>query len=505
MKKTILLLLVVLFASVLSISKIEAEETNAEIIENWVSLGEKYLTGDGVEKNAKEAVRYFSLAAKEGNSWAEYRLGQCYENGFGVKKSSKDAYQYYYFAALKGEEKAQAKVGYYYFNGIAVEKNLTEAIKFFRLAADQGNASAQYNLGLCYLNGKGVKKDSKKAVEYFQISAEQGNKSAQYHLGECYKNGIGIEKNDLEAKKYLQLAADQGHEEAQKELDSYNKVASNTKPKTSIGKTEMKANNDYNCFTLFKQYGELLTKHPPTNAKKTITISDIKTQLQNDHVAFREGTSNFSPAIIIQLDNESLVLSFDTYWGLTMVDYSNKQFELTASYTSKLSYQYKDLKTGKFQKYSTIEELYTQAEIKTKSNNEKENVQSPATKTSTSQTKEVFTNLYGTPTTICAHFGCTNFIASSGDTNCCTLHSKRCLVCRCYIDEDATYCLKCLKSATESALNATNKKCEMCSNKATKILLVIQPNGESESFRMCQSHYDEYKKYFNSKIGWSAQ
>ena len=57
----------------------------------------------------------------------------------------------------------------------------------------------------------------------------------------------------------------------------------------------------------------------------------------------------------------------------------------------------------------------------------------------------IFTNKYGTPTTICAHKGCNEYIAPSGDTNCCEQHSKRCLKCNCYIDEDAMYCMDCLK------------------------------------------------------------
>lgn len=55
-----------------------------------------------------------------------------------------------------------------------------------------------------------------------------------------------------------------------------------------------------------------------------------------------------------------------------------------------------------------------------------------------------FTNKYGTPTTKCAHKGCNNYIASSGDTNCCTVHSRRCGECGKYIDEDALFCIDCL-------------------------------------------------------------
>ena len=67
-----------------------------------------------------------------------------------------------------------------------------------------------------------------------------------------------------------------------------------------------------------------------------------------------------------------------------------------------------------------------------------------------SQKTEAFTNLYGTPTTKCAHKGCKNNIASSGDTNCCTVHSRRCLECGKYIDEDATWCMSCILKAANS-------------------------------------------------------
>ena len=65
-------------------------------------------------------------------------------------------------------------------------------------------------------------------------------------------------------------------------------------------------------------------------------------------------------------------------------------------------------------------------------------------KSQSSTTHKSFTNKYGTSTTRCAHPGCSNYIASSGDTNCCRTHSNRCLNCGCYIDGDAMYCMSCL-------------------------------------------------------------
>lgn len=65
-----------------------------------------------------------------------------------------------------------------------------------------------------------------------------------------------------------------------------------------------------------------------------------------------------------------------------------------------------------------------------------------------------FTNEYGTSTTKCAHAGCNNYIASSGDTSYCVKHSRHCLACGKYIDEDAMYCMDCiLKAYIENNVN----------------------------------------------------
>lgn len=59
-------------------------------------------------------------------------------------------------------------------------------------------------------------------------------------------------------------------------------------------------------------------------------------------------------------------------------------------------------------------------------------------------TQPAFTNKYGSATTRCAYKGCNKYIATSGDTNCCTTHSNKCLNCKCYIDSDAAFCMDCI-------------------------------------------------------------
>ena len=51
---------------------------------------------------------------------------------------------------------------------------------------------------------------------------------------------------------------------------------------------------------------------------------------------------------------------------------------------------------------------------------------------------------------ICAHTGCTNQAVTTGDSVYCSVHSKKCLECGCYIDEDAMFCIDCLAKAINS-------------------------------------------------------
>ena len=94
-----------------------------------------------------------------------------------------------------------------------------------------------------------------------------------------------------------------------------------------------------------------------------------------------------------------------------------------------------------------------------------------------------FTNKYGTPTTKCAHPGCNNYIASTGDTNCCTVHSNRCLECGKYIDEDAFYCMSCLtngvKNSGSSSSNNSSDKSISGSTKPSSNELTAKKNGYS--------------------------
>ena len=79
-----------------------------------------------------------------------------------------------------------------------------------------------------------------------------------------------------------------------------------------------------------------------------------------------------------------------------------------------------------------------------------------------------FTNKYGSRTTKCAVSGCNNYIASSGDTNCCVTHSNKCGNCRCYIDGDAMYCMSCISGSISGggSSSGSGHACYVCGESA---------------------------------------
>jgi len=81
-----------------------AEQGNARAQFNLALM---YYNGEGVPKNAAEAVKWYRRAAEQGLAEAQINLGVMYGQGEGVPKSSIDAYFWFNLAAAQGIEEAQ--------------------------------------------------------------------------------------------------------------------------------------------------------------------------------------------------------------------------------------------------------------------------------------------------------------------------------------------------------------------------------------------------------------
>jgi TPR repeat protein len=174
------------------------------------TLGECYKYGEGVAKDAVEAVKWFRKAAEQGDAKAEFNLGLCYYTGKGVAKDAVEGVKWFRRAAEQGNADAQTFLGICYDDyddSEGVAKDAVEAVKWYRRAAEQGATTAQLNLGSCYSTGRGVTKDVVEAVKWFRRAAEQGDAKAQLNLGLFYYTGEGLAKDAVEAYAFFNLAS----------------------------------------------------------------------------------------------------------------------------------------------------------------------------------------------------------------------------------------------------------------------------------------------------------
>ena len=81
--------------------------------------------------------------AQDGDAEAQTRLGGAYYSGNGVEQDFVEAIKWYRLAAEQGYADAQNYLGVAYDSGDGVEQDFVEAVKWYRLAAEQGNAEAQ--------------------------------------------------------------------------------------------------------------------------------------------------------------------------------------------------------------------------------------------------------------------------------------------------------------------------------------------------------------------------
>lgn len=287
-------------------SKITDPETQYEI-------GNKYYRGDGVTKDYGEAVKWFRLAAEQGNANAQKKLGWMHERGLGVPRDYEEAIKWYRLGKdkehtpqksdksipkqkvsqcsdptpqdIKGETdpETQFEIGRKYYWGSGVRRDYNEAIKWFRLAADQGNPSAQYYLGSMYEDGYyGVARDYNEAVKWYKLAAKQGHANAktkiqelkrkltpkdnlqqkthksipkkklskpldpipeepskttdpqtQYEIGNKYYNGEDVALDYSEAIKWYRLAADQGNAPA---INKLKEIGLESTPKYKVAR-----------------------------------------------------------------------------------------------------------------------------------------------------------------------------------------------------------------------------------------------------------------------------
>src|SRR5580658_3539518 len=109
------------------------------------------------EGKPEDAIDLFSKSAALGDANAMEELAESYSNGEGVAKNDTEAVEWFTLAAKAGNSSAMLTLGGLYLLGNdGVEQNDEDAAKWFQKAAELKNAAAIYDLGKLYEDGQGV-------------------------------------------------------------------------------------------------------------------------------------------------------------------------------------------------------------------------------------------------------------------------------------------------------------------------------------------------------------
>jgi len=128
----------------------------------------------------KEAVKWFSLAAKENSIPAIYKLAYCAQYGLGMGRDEKQAENLFF--------------------------------KIFEVPSNLEDLEQSYRIGMCFAYGYGVAVDSRQAMRYFR---QAGNfPEALYQIGLMHRDGRAGAKLEKQAAEYFREAYDGFCEEA---------------------------------------------------------------------------------------------------------------------------------------------------------------------------------------------------------------------------------------------------------------------------------------------------
>jgi TPR repeat protein len=168
--------------------------------------------------------------------------------------NAREAEKWYGLAAEAGDGGAMLSLAFIYWDGSLGHPDPARAFSWFKQAAEKGNKMLGYaNLAICYQNGLGTPRDTDQSaaickkygdddlicylgtigqcptapqtyeqeVDLNLSWAKQKNDAqAQFFLALRYENGWGVKASDEDAAKWLKKAAKGGHAKAQCELGS---------------------------------------------------------------------------------------------------------------------------------------------------------------------------------------------------------------------------------------------------------------------------------------------
>lgn len=134
------------------------------------------------------AIEALARAADGGHPQAQALLGFIFDKA----EDNAEAMRYYRMAADQGDPAGEYGVSTLYLAGEGVEKDEAEGVRWMSMAAEQGYGPAVEVMAEAYLEGAmGVAPDREEALRLLRLGAEQGYESARRRLSSLESGKVG--------------------------------------------------------------------------------------------------------------------------------------------------------------------------------------------------------------------------------------------------------------------------------------------------------------------------
>jgi uncharacterized protein len=182
-------------------------------------LGEKYMYGQGADKDVARGLAWWRKAAAHGHIQAQWQLGFVHEMGRVVPRDDRQAAAWYRRAAThpgadpessRFKAAAQFKLGQMLIEGRGVRRDTSAGLAMLGQAAESGDPHFQWMLGEQYAQGQVTARDDQRALLWFRRAADQGDGNGQLALGRAYAEGRGVAVDKPEAARWYLAAAQTG-------------------------------------------------------------------------------------------------------------------------------------------------------------------------------------------------------------------------------------------------------------------------------------------------------
>lgn len=147
-----------------------------------------YFEARGVARDVDQAVRWWQLAAGQGDIGAQHTLGTLYLFGTGgVPRQPDEGIRLLEAAGSQGHLQTQMLLGALYSGQDGFPPHPREAVRWYLLAAQRGHLAAQRALGRAYLAL--TPPEPEQAVSWLRSAAQLGDRRAMHDLAQLYEDG----------------------------------------------------------------------------------------------------------------------------------------------------------------------------------------------------------------------------------------------------------------------------------------------------------------------------